>query len=176
MKQTAPICVRQAIRGSQERVRRGEDASHGVLIEFHRKRMAHFVRVAKDMIQPNHWEQLRVKHPLLLTDLLEGRSILWEEVDAAEHPRFGTRTSLPIVQEEEERFIGEWRRKPPMLLREFSGVDSATFMLIPDDDMRGPAQEWIRTAIFRDGRCSCVRTSVRSAVVTSVSKIRNPSL
>ena len=34
---------------------RGEDASHGALIEFHRKRMAHFVRVAKDMIQPNHW-------------------------------------------------------------------------------------------------------------------------
>ena len=155
---------------------RGEDASHGALIEFHRRRMLYFVCVAKDLIQPNHWEQLRVEDPLLLTDLLEGRSIEWEEVDAAEHPRFGTKSSLPILQEEEERFRGEWRRNPPMLLREVSDVGSAAFMLLPDDDMRDPIQAYIRTAIFEDGRCDCVGTSVRNAVVTSVLKIRNPSL
>ena len=52
-------------------------------------------------IGPDVWGRLRTKFPDLLQNVLEGRSIQWDEVDAAEHPRFGSRVDLPLVQDEE---------------------------------------------------------------------------
>ena len=40
-----------------------------------------------------------------MQDVLEGRSIQWDEVDAAEHPKFGSRVDLPLVQEEEQQLL-----------------------------------------------------------------------
>ena len=83
---------------------RNESPAHGALIEFHRRRMAFFVGVVKRVTGHAVWALLRSAHAEVLQDLIEGRSIGWEEVDAAEHPRFGTRTELPIVCAEEEQF------------------------------------------------------------------------
>ena len=83
---------------------RNETPADGALIEFHRRRMSFFVGVVKRVTGDAVWSQLRAAHAEVLHDLIEGRSISWEEVDAAEHPRFGTRTELPLVGAEEEQF------------------------------------------------------------------------
>ena len=81
--------------------RGGESAAAGALIEFHRRRMAYFVGVVKRAIRPDVWGELREAFPDLLHDVLAGRSIQWDEVDAAEHPKFGTRAaSADLIQDE----------------------------------------------------------------------------
>ena len=67
--------------------------------------MAYFVGVVKRAIGPGVWGRLRTRFPDLLQDVLEGRSIQWDEVDAAEHPKFGSRVDLPLVQEEEQQLL-----------------------------------------------------------------------
>jgi hypothetical protein len=69
--------------------RDGESAGDGALYEFHRRRMARFVRVVKDKMSKQAWADLRRANPNVLTDVIRGRNITWEEVDAAEHPQFG---------------------------------------------------------------------------------------
>ena len=51
------------------------------------------------------WGELREAFPDLLHDVLAGRSIQWDEVDVAEHPKFGSRVDLPLVQEEEQQLL-----------------------------------------------------------------------
>lgn len=80
--------------------RGGESAAAGALMEFHRRRMAYFVGVVKRAIGPNVWGELREAFPDLLQDVLAGRSIQWDEVDAAEHPKFGTRAEPVLIQDE----------------------------------------------------------------------------
>ena len=84
---------------------RSESPAQGALYEFHRRRMAYFVGVVKRAIGPGVWGRLRTRFPDLLQDVLEGRSIQWDEVDAAEHPKFGSRVDLPLVQEEEQQLL-----------------------------------------------------------------------
>ena len=80
--------------------RGGESAAAGALIEFHRRRMAYFVGVVKRAIRPDVWGELREAFPDLLHDVLAGRSIQWDEVDAAEHPKFGTRAEPVLIWDE----------------------------------------------------------------------------
>jgi hypothetical protein len=61
----------------------------GALMEFHRRRMAYFVRMVKFMIDPDVWTQLRQQHPDMLQDVIGGRSITWDEIDTAEYPPIG---------------------------------------------------------------------------------------
>ena len=87
--------------GWSDFARGGESAAAGALIEFHRRRMAYFVGVVKRAIRPDVWGELREAFPDLLHDVLAGRSIQWDEVDAAEHPKFGTRAaSADLIQDE----------------------------------------------------------------------------
>ena len=73
----------------------GESAAHGALIEFHRQKMAFSVRQAKEEMVGDAgagreaWDLLQAKHPDLLQDILERRSISWGEIDGAEMPLFG---------------------------------------------------------------------------------------
>ena len=84
---------------------RGESPGQGALYEFHRRRMAYFVAVVMRLIKPDVWGRLRTRFPELLQDVLPGRSIRWDEVDAAEHPRFGYKVDLPLVRAEEQRLL-----------------------------------------------------------------------
>ena len=49
------------------------------------------------------WGALREAFPDLLHDVLAGRSIQWDEVDAAEHPKFGTRAEPACLIQDEAR-------------------------------------------------------------------------
>ena len=69
--------------------RPGETRGMGALMEFHRRRMAYFVRMVKFMIDPDVWTQLRQQHPDMLQDVIGGRSITWDEIDTAEYPPIG---------------------------------------------------------------------------------------
>ena len=44
---------------------RSESAAHGALIEFHRRRMAHFVGVVKRAVAPDVWRRLQRLHMYL---------------------------------------------------------------------------------------------------------------
>lgn len=82
--------------------RGAETPAHGALIEFHRRKMAFLVRQAQAKLEPEAsatdlWTRLRCAHPCLLDDVLEGRSITWEEVATAELPLFGARRQQAAV-------------------------------------------------------------------------------
>eukprot|EP00961_Rhodomonas_salina_P025424 342694-Rhodomonas_salina.1 len=68
---------------------KGESSTHGAVLEFHRRRMARLMRLVQEEAGPEAWGLLRQREPLMLQDVIEGRSIAWKEVDTAEHPRFG---------------------------------------------------------------------------------------
>ncbi len=75
--------------GAFGRAELGESAAHGALIDFHRQRMAWFVRAAKESVAAAVWEELRGRQAQVLEDVIEGRSIAWSELDHAEHPQLG---------------------------------------------------------------------------------------
>lgn len=54
-----------------------ESAASGALVEFHRRRMAFFVRAAKESVSGEVWGQFQRQHPAVLTDVIAGRSIAW---------------------------------------------------------------------------------------------------
>lgn len=71
----------------------GETAGMGALYEFHRRRMAYFLLQVKANFPSKRWNKLRQKYPNLLKDVpTVGRSIEWDEIDAAEPPLFGPTT------------------------------------------------------------------------------------
>jgi hypothetical protein len=51
--------------------------------------MAWLVRVARESLSAEAWRALQAARPELLSNVLEGRSIAWEEVERAEYPQFG---------------------------------------------------------------------------------------
>lgn len=55
---------------------------------------------------------------MLLIDVMESRSIDWDEVDAAEHPQFGRGGARRAMLVEQQRFGREWAR-----IREGTSVD-----------------------------------------------------
>ncbi len=67
----------------------GESAGEGALAEFHKRRMARFVRVVKERMDSGTWKKLKQEHPTILSGVVRGRSISWEELETAEHPKFG---------------------------------------------------------------------------------------
>ena len=52
---------------------------------------------AKEKIEDEVWTRLKTDEPELLTDVIKGRSITWEEVDSAEMPQFGERPPLERI-------------------------------------------------------------------------------
>ena len=80
-----------------------ERPATGALNEFHRRRMAYFVGVVKRAIEPDVWGDLRETYPHLLQDVIARRSIQWDEVDTAEHPKFGARAESTLIQDEERQ-------------------------------------------------------------------------
>ena len=70
-----------------------ESAGMGALHEFHRRRMAYFLRQVKLNYPPELWEQLRRDYPDLLNSTpTDGRCIQWDEIDSAKPPLFGSTT------------------------------------------------------------------------------------
>ena len=65
--------------------------------------MAYFVGVVKRAIEPDVWGDLRETYPHLLQDVIARRSIQWDEVDTAEHPKFGARAESTLIQDEERQ-------------------------------------------------------------------------
>lgn len=90
------------------RAERGESAAHGALIEFHRRRMAFFVRAAKESVASEVWLQLQQEQAGLLEDVIEGRSISWAELDAAEHPQIGAGNAREAAQRAVEELVRGW--------------------------------------------------------------------
>ena len=73
-------------------------------MEFHRQRIARFVRVAKEAIDDGVWLRLQTAHPDLLADVMEGRSIEWDSVDSAEHAQFGRGKARQLLRGAEAEF------------------------------------------------------------------------
>jgi hypothetical protein len=68
----------------------GEQTGDAARFEFHRRRMAYFLRLVKEKADPTLWSELRATQPDLLTDTpTAGRSIEWASIDSAEMPVFG---------------------------------------------------------------------------------------
>lgn len=78
-----------------------ETSGDGALHEFHRRRMAYFVRLVKIVVDErdaNLWNQFRQANPTILDDVpTSGREIAWEDVDDAQAPTFGN-TRLDALQ------------------------------------------------------------------------------
>ncbi len=82
-----------------------ESAAYGALMEFHRLRMARFVRLVKQRMDAQTWNSLRRQYPNILKDVIGGRSIMWEELDTAEHPQFGIGMAREKLRDLEEQLM-----------------------------------------------------------------------
>jgi hypothetical protein len=78
---------------------------NAALAEFHRQRAARFVRLVKERTDRATWDDLRRQHPELLTNVIMGRSIRWEELDTAEHPQLGQGRPQVTLRGQEQQFI-----------------------------------------------------------------------
>ncbi len=87
------------------RLNASEGPGDTALAEFHRKRMARFVRLVKEKIDSVMWQNLRSQHPDILTNVFMGRSIRWEELDTAEHPKIGGGNPSQALKVMEQQFI-----------------------------------------------------------------------
>jgi hypothetical protein len=88
-----------------------ETAAHGALAEFHRRRMARFVRLVKESTDSQTWNMLQQEHPNVLRDVIRGRSITWEELDTAEHPEFGRGQARKALRSLEDEFLAKQASK-----------------------------------------------------------------
>ena len=86
------------------RRRPGESAGAAALAEFHRQRMACFVREVKDAADPEVFEELRFREPELLAGVIDGRGIGWAALEEARHPLVGASRERPPT---------ERQRRPP---------------------------------------------------------------
>ena len=85
-------CYLESNPGWDRFARAGESNGAGALYEFQRLKIAFLVNQAKDKIAEDVWEALKAEKPDMLTDILAGRSVTWEEVDAAKNmPELGVR-------------------------------------------------------------------------------------
>eukprot|EP01043_Picozoa_sp_COSAG02_P007258 COSAG02_NODE_215_length_28614_cov_43.077047_7_plen_1563_part_00 len=90
--------------------RDSESAGEGALYEFQRRKIAFMVREAKAKIPADIWQNIMTENPELFQDVLRGRSITLEEVDAAESlPQFGARHTGPPGQPDETGFAAGMR-------------------------------------------------------------------
>ena len=90
----------------------GEDAKTGALWEFHRRVMAYYVRRIKEETPPAVWEEFRQAHPTVLENTPTfGRHILWDDLESAEPPVFGSAVEddllwrLPPLQQEQQEDV-----------------------------------------------------------------------
>ena len=96
------------------RRRPGESAGAAALAEFHRQRMACFVREVKDAADPEVFEELRFREPELLTGVIDGRGIGWAALEEARHPLVGASKERPLS----ERQRAAARRRDALQSRE----------------------------------------------------------
>lgn len=68
--------------------REGEDAQLGATNEFHRQMCAFFLRKAKEHMGEPAWDRIKQEHPTILSNIFNGRYILWEEIETATFPRY----------------------------------------------------------------------------------------
>lgn len=81
-----------------------ETRGDAALAEFHRRRMARFVRVAQCKVPADVWCRLRDRHSDLLTNVIAGRSIDWDEISSAEHVQTGNGRARAWLGAEEQEF------------------------------------------------------------------------
>jgi hypothetical protein len=83
-----------------------ENPGEGALHEFHRRRMAYFLKQVKQTTDSSLWAELRTEFPTLLIDTpTAGRKIDWDEIDNAEIPTFGETKPVDVAWSEEGREI-----------------------------------------------------------------------
>ena len=76
----------------------GESRAVGALHQFHKRRMAYFLRQVKATHSPTLWEDLSQAYPDILDNKpTDGRSIQWEEIDSATAPLFGRTTEDQLM-------------------------------------------------------------------------------
>lgn len=81
-----------------------ETQGQGALHEFHRRRVAYFLRHLKQNTGDSLWTELRATYPDLLTGVpTEGRSIDWDSLDDAMFPVFGTTARSDV------KWASDWR-------------------------------------------------------------------
>ena len=84
----------------------GESKGGGARNEFHRRRMAYFLRFVKECTAPDAWDQMVEENAELLEGMpTPGRRISWEEIDQASLPVIGNavptdvlRVVLPVLE------------------------------------------------------------------------------
>ncbi len=81
-----------------------ETRGDAALVEFHRRRMASFVRVAQRKIPAEVWRRLRDRHYDLLTNVIAGRSIDWDEISKARHVQTGNGHARARLRAEAQEF------------------------------------------------------------------------
>ena len=85
---------------------RDESPGQGALSEFHRLRIAYFLKQLKQSTDEALWAELRAAHPDILSDVpTEGRRVDWDDIDAAEIPTFGETRPVDVRWAEEGREI-----------------------------------------------------------------------
>jgi len=67
-----------------------ESDGFSALHEFHRRRMAYFLKLVKGVVPDGDWAEFRRAYPDILEDTpTPGRRICWDEIGSAEPPLFG---------------------------------------------------------------------------------------
>ena len=85
---------------------RNETPGEGALHEFHRRRIAYFLKQLKQSTESELWAELRSNYPDILNDVpTVGRRIDWDAIDRAEIPTFGETRPVDVRWAEEGREI-----------------------------------------------------------------------
>mmetsp|Transcript_8724 Transcript_8724/g.12679 ORF Transcript_8724/g.12679 Transcript_8724/m.12679 type:complete len:713 (-) Transcript_8724:109-2247(-) len=80
-----------------------ETRGQGALNEFHRRRMAYFIKQIKQRTDDALWLQLESHYPRLLGDVpTPGRRIEWDSIDYADAPTFGLTRPHEVKWADEE--------------------------------------------------------------------------
>jgi hypothetical protein len=83
-----------------------ETPGEGALHEFHRRRIAYFLKQLKQSTEAEMWAELRDTYPGILNDVpTAGRKIDWDSIDKAEIPTFGETRPVDVRWAEEGREI-----------------------------------------------------------------------
>jgi hypothetical protein len=83
-----------------------ESPGQGALHEFHRRRIAYFLKQLKECTGATLWAELRLTYPDVLDDVpTAGRSVDWDAIDTAEIPTFGDTRPVDVRWAEEGREI-----------------------------------------------------------------------
>lgn len=101
----------------------GQTRGAGARDEFHRRRIAYYLRLVKQRSDPELWGELRTTYPLLLENTpTAGRRICWDEIDTTEMPLFGDTLVTELPAPPDFDIASGCLREEP--LRQVSFVDS----------------------------------------------------